>query len=84
MKQVNAIFQTLPATSAALKGILQLVAAGDSEPRFPAALVEKDLRYLLALATELNAHHSLFAQTHAYFQQALFDGKGEKNASIIV
>ena len=83
-KQVNEIFQTLPATSPALKGILQPVAAGNTDPRFTAALVEKDLRYLIDLSLELNAHEGIFRETHKYFQKAVNDGKGDKNASVVI
>ncbi len=83
-KQVNEIFQMLPATSPALKGILQLVAAGNTDPRFTAGLVEKDLRYLIDLSSELNANDGVFSQTHDYFERAVKEGSGGKNASIIV
>lgn len=82
--QINEIFQSLPATSPALKGILQLVAAGNTEPRFTAALVEKDLRYLQNLASELNAPSGIFNVALEYFKNTIKDGNGEKNASVIV
>lgn len=84
LRQVNEVFQTLPATSPALKGVLQLVAAGNTDPRFTVTLVEKDLRYLIAQSTKQQGLHRVFEQTHEYFKKAIQEGKGEKNASVIV
>lgn len=83
-KQVNEIFQSLPATSPALKGILQLVAIGNTDPRFTSALVEKDLRYLLEVSSKIEASDGIIAQTYAYYNKTVEEGNGQKNASVIV
>ncbi|APJ03589.1 NAD(P)-dependent oxidoreductase [Silvanigrella aquatica] len=84
MSLANEIFQASPATSASLKVILQLVADNNHAPRFPVRLIEKDLRYLLNISSEINATCDIVNRVHSYYKKAIQDGFENKNASVIV
>lgn len=58
----------LPLTSPALQGLIKLLAAGDDAPRFPIALVAKDLAYAAEAA---GPSATLIAATAKRFAQAV-------------
>ncbi len=68
----------LPVTSPVAAGMGRLMLAGDHAPRFPAALVAKDLRYACALAPL-----PVIEGVRARFEDATRRGLGEQNLTVV-
>jgi len=79
-----AILGALPVASPAARALGALMAARDFAPRFPVALVEKDLRYALETARALGAELPVSAAAHAAFARAAAEGLAEENLSAIL
>ena len=77
------VFAELPVTSPASRGLLASMTTRDFAPRFPIALVEKDLGYAAAGATAFGLDAPLLEAAHGAFAEALAAGDGELNISAI-
>lgn len=73
------VLGTLAVTSPAAKGALASMQARRFEPMFPVALVEKDLRYALELASTGGADTPLTALVHGVFARAALQGCAGEN-----
>jgi 3-hydroxyisobutyrate dehydrogenase len=73
------ILATTPVLSPAARIASQAMIAQNFAPMFPVALVEKDLGYTLALATEVSTKLPLTHSTHAVLHRAIAQGFGEQN-----
>lgn len=69
----------LPITSPAVAGVAPLIAAGDDAPRFPIALVAKDLRYARVTADSAGARAPMASAAAALYQTAVDGGLGGVN-----
>jgi 3-hydroxyisobutyrate dehydrogenase len=73
----------LPLTSAAIKRVLGLIGCSEIAPNFTIDLVAKDLRYLTAAATELDARAPLSHAAHDVFSQAEHDHLGRQDIAAL-
>ena len=78
------LFNELPVSSSALKGIGLLIAAENYEPLFPVNLVEKDLRYLQQLAQSVQSNTPGIDVTRLNYQSAKETGYGQENIAGVV
>jgi 3-hydroxyisobutyrate dehydrogenase len=74
---------TLPSASPAAIGMGRLMVAGDSAPRFTAALMAKDLRYASQHAASHQAELRVVAASRAAFDRLCAIGKGGENITAI-
>lgn len=73
------ILNELPVTSPALKGVGGLIAKGVYKPMFPIDLVEKDMRYAAALASEHGKQAPMVRAGQGVYQSAQEAGFGGDN-----
>lgn len=73
------LLNELPITSPALQIMGKLINAEKFAPLFPINLVEKDLRYMLALSRENDASLPVVKATHNTFKNAIDAGLGNEN-----
>lgn len=71
------VLADLPITSPGLQRIVGLIRARDFAPNFPVPLVAKDLRYLTALAGQLDADTPVAAAALEVFTSAAADDRAE-------
>lgn len=83
-KEIIDVFNKLPTTSLALQGIGKLIAANNFDPQFPLALVEKDLRYVLDLASAYNAVLPVTNATRSVIKEAVESGFAEDNIAGVI
>lgn len=74
----------LPVIGPAVKGAGSLIAADNHAPLFPIELVEKDFRYAVQTAQDLNAEMPLSAAAHDIYQNAIAQGYGSDNITGVV
>jgi 3-hydroxyisobutyrate dehydrogenase-like beta-hydroxyacid dehydrogenase len=74
----------MPIVSPALQGIGAQMAARAFAPLFPMDLVEKDFRYVLEAAAEVQAAAPVCTAVHGVYAQARREGHGEENISGVV
>jgi len=73
------LFNHLPVTSPALKGIGNLIAASNYNPLFPIALVEKDFSYIIAAAKSCASELPVTKSAHVTYQNAIANKLGDDN-----
>ena len=78
------VLLAMPVASAAVQGVVGQMRAGSYAPLFPIGLVEKDLRYALAVAEAGGVAAPLARAAHAQFAQAVAQGYGEDNLSGVI
>jgi 3-hydroxyisobutyrate dehydrogenase len=74
----------MPITSPALQGIGAQMAARAFAPLFPVKLVEKDFRYVLEAAAQVEAATPVCAAVREVYAKARREGHGEENISGVV
>lgn len=73
------LFFDLPVVSERIAGGMKAMAARSHDPLFPIALVEKDVRYMRAVAEEKGIDGTVGAATHDVYRRAVEKGLGELN-----
>lgn len=81
VKDTMKVLATLPITSPAMQGVGAQIADRSFAPLFPVSLVEKDLRYVLALARAVDAAAPSCQTVHDLFARANASGHGGDNIS---
>jgi 3-hydroxyisobutyrate dehydrogenase-like beta-hydroxyacid dehydrogenase len=81
VKDTMKLLATLPVISPAMQGIGAQIVDLSFAPLFPISLVEKDLRYLLALARSVDAAAPSCQIVHDLFSRANASGHGADNIS---
>ncbi|MBI4780652.1 MAG: NAD(P)-dependent oxidoreductase [Oscillatoriophycideae cyanobacterium NC_groundwater_1537_Pr4_S-0.65um_50_18] len=74
----------LPIMSPAASFAGNLMVANNHTPLFPIELVEKDFRYAVESAQEVNATIPIAMATHAVYQEAIAQGYGSDNITGVV
>lgn len=81
VKETMKLLATLPITSPAMQGVGAQIVDRNFAPLFPVSLVEKDLRYVLALARAVGAAAPSCQTVHDLFAGANASGHGGDNIS---
>jgi len=84
MSQAMECLGSLPVLSPAAKGAGILMRDHQHTPLFPIQLVEKDFRYALKTAHQLNALSPLSTATQNIYREALANGQGNENITSVV
>lgn len=82
--QAMACLGELPITSAAVQGAGRLMVSHQHDPLFPIALVEKDFRYVLAMAQAVKAKTPTAVATQQIYQDAIAAGYGNDNITGVI